>query len=199
MDLSQEQPSGPCPDCQGSGFVAVPGEPETVMKCACLVKREVLEYLTAVYAAATWDHSLDASALAGRNLLLEACHESVFKGFVKSYLLNYALAQRCSHLTVTPRGVMDAFFNPERRDREDQLYRVNYLFLLCGTEPRNSHYGPTLMSLLNERHRWKRPTWVCTRGKLNSSAFTGTYGADFAAFLTSAEAQFQPVRLKGEG
>jgi hypothetical protein len=91
---------------------------------------------------------------------------------------------------------MDAFCNPERRDREDQLYRVNYLFLLCGTEPRNSHYGPTLMSLLNERHRWQRPTWVRTRGKLNSSAFTGTYGADFAAFLTSAEAQFQPVWLK---
>jgi hypothetical protein len=91
------------------------------------VKREVLEYLTLVYAAATWDHSLDASALAGRNLLLEACRECVFKGFVKSFLLNYALAQ------------------------------------------------------------------------LNSSAFTGTYGATFAAFLASAEAQFQPVRLKGEG
>lgn len=56
-----------------------------------------------------------------------------------------------------------------------------------------------LTGLGSERHRWQRPTWDCTREKLNSSAFTGTYGADFAAFLTSAEAQFQPVRLKGEG
>ena len=199
MDLSQDQPSGPCPDCQGSGYVAVPGEPETVTQCTCLLKREVLEYLTAVYAQAAWDHSLDASALQGRNVLLENCRETAFKGFVKSFLLNYALAKRCSHLTVTPRGVMDAFFNPERRDREDQLYRVDYLFLLCGTAPRNSHYAPTLISLLNERQRWQRPTWVCTREKLHSSAFTGNYGADFAAFLTSAEAQFQPVRLKGEG
>jgi hypothetical protein len=198
MDLCQEQPSGPCPDCQGSGFVTVPGEPETVVKCACLVKREALQYLTPLYAAATWDPSLDASAWAGLNLLLEACRESAFKGFVKSFLLNYALAQRCSHLTVTPRGVMDAFCNPERRDREDQLYRVDYLFLLCGTEPRNSHYAPTLISLLNERQRWQRQSWVCTREKLNSSTFTGTYGADFAAFLTSTEARFQRVRLKGE-
>ena len=196
---SMPECSGECPDCQGSGFVVVPGEPDTVVKCACLVKREALQYLTPVYAAAAWDPSLDASALAGRNLLLEACRESVLKGFVKSFLLNYALAQRCSHLTVTPRGVMDAFFNPERRDREDHLYRVDYLFLLCGTEPRNSHYAPTLISLITARHRWQRPTSVCTREKLNSSTFTGTYGAEFAAFLTSAEAQFQPVRLKGGG
>jgi hypothetical protein len=93
---------------------------------------------------------------------------------------------------------MDAFCNPERRDREDQLYRVDYLFLLCGTEPRNSHYAATLISLLNERQRRQRLTWVCTREKLNSSAFTGTYGAEFAAFLTCAEAQFQRVRVKGE-
>jgi hypothetical protein len=95
-----------------------------------MVKREALEYLTSVYAAATWDRNLDASAWAGLNLLLEACRESAFKGFVKSFLLNYALAQRFAHLTVTPRGVMDAFFNPAGRDREDQLYRVDYLFLL---------------------------------------------------------------------
>ena len=169
-----------------------------VVKCACLVKREALEYLTPVYAAATWDHSLDASSWAGLNLLLEACRESAFKGFVKSFLLNYALAKRLSHLTVTPRGVMDAFFNPERRDREDQLYRVDNLVLLCGREHRNSHYAPTLISLLNERHRWQRTTWVCTQDKLNSSAFTGTYRAEFAAFLTSAEDRFQRVRLKGE-
>jgi hypothetical protein len=196
---SMPEGSGECPDCQGSGFVAVPGEPEIVVKCTCLVKREALQYLTPVYAAATWDPSLDASSWAGQNLLLEACRESAFKGFVKSLLLNYALAKQFSHLTVTPRGVMDAFFNPEGRAREDRLYRVDYLFLLCGTEPRNSHYAPTLISLLNERQRWQRPTWVCTREKLNLSAFTGIYGAEFAAFLTSAEAQFQRVRLKGEG
>ena len=167
--------------------------------CTCLLKREVLEYLAPAYAHATWDHSLDASSFAGLNLLLENCQDTTFKNLAKSFLLNFAFVNRFSHLTVTPRGVMDVFFHPEGRDKENLLHRVDYLFLLCGTEPRNSQYAPTLISLLNERHRRQRHTWVCTRETLQSSTFTGTYGAALAAFLTSAEAQFQRVRLKEEG
>src|ERR1700730_113946 len=98
----QEQPPGPCPDCQGSGFIPITDKPGKVAKCACTVKREVLAYLTPIYAQAVWDCSLDASALQGRNVLLENWRETIFKNLVKSFLLNFAMVKRFSHLTVTP-------------------------------------------------------------------------------------------------
>jgi hypothetical protein len=68
---SQEQLLGSCPDCQGSGFIAISGVPGTVTRCACRVKQEALQYLTPLYASATWNRNLNPSALEGRNVLLE--------------------------------------------------------------------------------------------------------------------------------
>jgi hypothetical protein len=68
-----------------------------------------------------------------------------------------------------------------------QLRHVDLCILYLVTDPPNRHYGAVLTALLQERHRYHRPTWIYTPNPIASPAFQGLYGAAFAAVLDTPE------------
>ena len=61
------------------------------------------------------------------------------------------------------------------------------------SDPPSRHYGAVLTALLQERHRYHRPTWIYTPNPIASATFQGLYGAAFAAVLDTPELQLLHV------
>jgi hypothetical protein len=59
------------------------------------------------------------------------------------------------------------------------------------SDPPNRHYGAILTSLLQERNRYHRPTWIYTPHPIASPTFQGLYGA--AAVLDAPELELLHV------
>jgi hypothetical protein len=61
------------------------------------------------------------------------------------------------------------------------------------SDPPSRHYGAVLTTLLQERNRYHRPTWIYTPNPIASTTFQGLYGAAFAAVLETPELQLLQV------
>ncbi|GLI94678.1 hypothetical protein [Methylocystis echinoides] len=182
-----------CPDCQGTGYVASAENPSKVVKCACRVKTEALSYLGALYAHSEWAPDRDVTSWVGRDLLFQKCDEATFCRAVKTFLLLHAFGHRLSHRTATSREVVAAFMAPEGRELEEALRAVDLLFLICDKQPRNSQYSPALTSLIGDRRRHQRPTWIHAPQGISDESFAALYGDDFRHFV---QTHFSAVPLK---
>lgn len=106
------KPLATCPECHGDGFIPVPGVAETVMKCACLIRAEAIDYLTPLYAAAEWNPDFPTAPFIDQNILCQNYSEAAFQKIVKSFLLGTFLKYR--HCTVTAAALIAAYYaNPD--------------------------------------------------------------------------------------
>jgi hypothetical protein len=190
------KPLATCPECHGEGYLPVPGVAETVMKCACLIRAEAIEYLTPLYVKAEWNPDFRTAPFIDRNVLCQYYCEAAFQKIVKSFLLGTFLKYR--HCTVTAAALIAAYYaNPDEEPVSTsdgrasvaygQLRHVDLCILYLVTDPPNRSYGAVLTALLLERNRYHRPTWIYTPNPIASAAFQGLYGAAFAAVLDSPE------------
>jgi hypothetical protein len=190
------KPLATCPDCHGKGFIPMPGVAETVTKCACLIRAEAIEYLTPLYAAAEWNPDFQTTPFIDQNVLCQNYSKAAFQKIVKSFLLGTLLKYR--HCTVTAAALIAAYYaspdeepdstsNGRASESYGQLRHVDLCILYLVTDPPNRHYGAVLTSLLQERHRYHRPTWIYTPNPIASATFHGLYGAAFAAVLETPE------------
>jgi hypothetical protein len=196
------KPLETCPECHGQGFIPAPGVAETVTKCPCLIRAEAIEYLTPLYATAEWNPDFQTAPFIDRNVLCQYYSEAAFQKIVKSFLLGTFTKYR--HYTVTASALIAAFYaspGDEPVSPSDgrasvaygQLRDVDLCILYLVTDPPNRHYGAVLTSLLQERNRYHRPTWIYTPNPIASATFQGLYGAAFAAVLETPELQLLQV------
>jgi hypothetical protein len=73
-------PQKDCTLCAGEGFIPVPGVPETVIECECLVRAEAIDYLTPLYVNASWDQDLNRPYLKGATSSITATPKRPSKG-----------------------------------------------------------------------------------------------------------------------
>jgi hypothetical protein len=189
------KPLATCPECHGKGWIPVPCVPETVMKCACLIRAEAIDYLTPLYATAEWNADFPTAPFIDRNVLCQYYSEAAFQKIVKSFL--FGTFMKYHHCTVTAAALIAAYYaspdeepvSSEGRASESygQLRHVDLCILYLVTDPPNRSYGAILTALLLERNRYHRPTWIYTPNPIASPAFQGLYGAAFAAILNSPE------------
>jgi hypothetical protein len=182
------------PDPPAPAGQIIPLHPGT--KCECLIRAEAIEYLTPLYAAAEWNPDFQTAPFIDRNVLCQYYSEAAFQKIVKSFLLGTVMKYR--HCTVTASALIAVFYaNPgdepvsaaEGRATVayGQLRDVDLCILYLVTDPPNRHYGAVLTSLLQERNRYHRPTWIYTPNPIASATFQTLYGAAFAAVLDTPE------------
>src|ERR1700730_7030477 len=147
------KPLETCPECHGQGFIPVPGDPESVTKCECLVRAEVIDYLTPLYSQAEWNPDFQTALFIDRNVLCQYYREVAFQKIVKSFLLGTFTKYR--HCTVTASALIAAFYantGDEPVSPSDgrasvaygQLRDVDLCILYLVTDPPNRHYGAVL-------------------------------------------------------
>ncbi len=167
-----------------------------------LIQAEAIEYLTPLYVKAEWNHDFQTAPFIDRNVLFQNYSEAAFQKIVKSYLLGTIMKYR--HFTVTASALIAAYYaspgdepvsTAEGRASVTygQLRHVDLCILYLVTDPPNRHYGAVLTSLLQERNRYHRPTWIYTPNPIASATFQGLYGRDFAAVLETPELQLLQV------
>jgi len=197
------KPLETCPECHGLGFIPVPGAPEKLWKCRCLVRAEIIEYLTPLYVKAEWNRDFETAPFIDRNVLFQGYGEAAFQKIVKSFLLGTVM--KYLHCTVTASALIAAYYarpgadepvsTAEGRASESygQLRFVDLCVLYLVTDPPNRHYGAVLTALLQERNRYHRPTWIYTPNPIASATFQSLYGSAFAAVLETPELQLLQV------
>jgi hypothetical protein len=189
------KPLKTCPECHGEGYLPVPDVDDTVMKCACLIRAEAIDYLTPLYAQAEWNPDFQTAPFINQNVLCQNYSEAAFQKIVKSFLLGTFMKYR--HCTVTASALIAAYYaspGDEPVSTEGrasvaygQLRHVDLSILYLVSDPPNRNYGAILTGLLQERNRYHRPTWIYTPNPIASPTFQGLYGAAFAAVLDSPE------------
>lgn len=184
------KPDPSCTACGGSGYVKPEGRPSFV-KCGCVVKQEALQYLTDVYAGATFAKTLNpAPLLANKLLRFEAVAQPSFKTLVKSFLLNTGMKH--SHATVSAREVLDAYLTNPGEPTWRNLCRVDLLILYLVTDPKNGSYGKIMESLIEDRTRHGKSTWIYSKFPVTQPNFAESYQREFATYITE---NFRPFKL----
>lgn len=179
-----------CPSCSGVGYVKAESGP--YQKCGCIVKQEALAYLTPVYADATWTKTFDA-AMAEKHLRLRfEGAQTVFKGAVKSFLLNSGM--KYSHRTVTAHDVLQAYLTDSETRDFYKLKTTDFLVLYLVSDPPNKSYGKIMTSLIESRLLTKKITWVYSIHPTNLNAFGEAYQSDFGKYLSETFALFKATK-----
>ena len=187
------KPDPACTSCQGSGYVKPEGRTAFV-KCGCIVKQEALQYLTDVYAGASYVKQFNPAQMQQHKLLrFEAAPQTTFKTCVKSFLLNTGM--KYSHATVSAQDVLHAYLKSSELPDWRKLSSVDLLILYLVTDPKNGSYGRIMESLVESRNRHGLATWVYSKHPVSSPAFSESYQREFATYVSE---HFRPFKLTSQ-
>ena len=159
------------------------------------------EYLTPLYANATYSKGLNVKALEGQNLLFQNLLPGLFRSVFKSYVLNTGMVR--VHRTLSGFEVMQSYL-----DREDggagylKLFDLDFLVLYLVGDPNNREYSAVLCSLLEGRKSRGRNTWVYAGGDVKSEWFRGLYGVGLSDYLSGVGGRggdFKELKLTDTG
>ena len=178
-------PKAGCELCGGEGYVRNPEDIAQMQFCDCVLRNNALEYL-GTHRNANLIKSVPLDLMERRNVLIDNTTLTVFKTFIKSFLISTGM--KYSHSTFVTKDIVQAFFgDKEGTCTMQDLLTPDILCVCLGDDFNNKAYFEIFSTLVTKRMLLEKWTWIFSKHNAGSFEFKEKYSKELSAFLTSKE------------